>query len=144
MSRPKFAPMTSALLARKGEALPSLITSRTRSWDPGHPGEDVPAFMTERAVPPGLERLHRAGFHVADSRRSEERHPQAPDGSRKLFLRLSPAEYEKLGIAAVKKGLSRNDIVRDAVNSYIAELVREYQNSCGCISGCASGCGTRG
>ena len=135
MNRPKFAPMTPALLARKGEALPSLIGPKPR-WDAPQP-LDIP----ERGVPPGFERLQRAPFHLAE-RRHEERHAHAPDGSRKLFLRLSPDEYEKLGIAAVKKGLSRNDIVRDAVNSYIAELIREYQNSCGCISGCASGCGT--
>jgi hypothetical protein len=136
MSGPKFAPMTSALLARKGEALPSLMSQRPR-WDTAQP-LDIP----ERSVPPGFERLHRTPFPVTE-KRHEERHGHAPDGSRKLFLRLSPEEYEKLGIAAVKKNLSRNDIVRDAVNAYIAELIREYQDSCGCIAGCGSGCGDR-
>ena len=145
MSRPKFAPMTSSLLARKGEALPSLIGTRSRLREIEHHHiEDGPAFLTERApAPHGNDHFTGRDLHLVDAdRRHEERHPPAaPDGTRKLFLRLSAQEYERLGIAAVKKGLTRNDILRDAVNSYIAELVREYQDSCGCISGSAARCG---
>ena len=55
------------------------------------------------------------------------------DHPRRIVLSLSPTEHEKLGIAAVKKGLSRNQLVRAALESYLDALMQEYRASCACL-----------
>jgi hypothetical protein len=41
------------------------------------------------------------------------------DGSRKIGISLSPEQYEKLSIAAVKKGVSRNQLLTAALKRYV-------------------------
>jgi hypothetical protein len=48
---------------------------------------------------------------------------------------MSPCEFERLGIAAVKKGLSRHDLVRDTVNAFLARLAAEMDHRCACLDG---------
>ncbi|MEI9886185.1 MAG: hypothetical protein WDN08_06715 [Rhizomicrobium sp.] len=58
------------------------------------------------------------------------------------MVTLSPVEFEKLGIAAVKKGLTRHQIVRAALDAHLDRLKREY-GGCGCMAmggGCDEGC----
>ena len=73
--------------------------------------------------------------------------PMGPEGPRpnKMMVTLSHADYEKLGIAAVKKGVTRQQMLRVAVDLHIERLKREY-GGCGCMAmggtgQCGEGCG---
>ena len=52
---------------------------------------------------------------------------------RRIVLSLSPREHEKLGIAAVKEGVPRNQLVRAALDSYLDRLLQTYGASCSCL-----------
>ncbi len=50
-----------------------------------------------------------------------------------MILTVSALEYEKLGIAAVKQGVSRHHILRVALDTHLERLRREY-GGCGCMA----------
>ena len=133
MSSAKFAPMTSSLLARKGEAGPSLgampAQPAWRDWR-GLAEKLSPSTTlcedSEDAEPPPMP-IRAVSIH-------------APEHLRKLIIRLSPEEHERLGIAAVKKGVTRNQLVRAALDSYTEALLREYGRACACIAGSCRSC----
>ncbi len=61
----------------------------------------------------------------------------------RLMLTLSALEFEKLGIAAVKKGLTRHQVLRGALDAHLTRLKREY-GGCGCMAlhdACGGDCG---
>ena len=110
MSQPRFTPITSSLLARKGDAGPSaVVQKRSHYWTQGeaHP-----------------------------SRAAEQRDGDLPviAKPRRLMVTLSAPEFEKLGIAAVKKGVSRHQLMRDALDLYLERLKCEF-SACGCMTG---------
>lgn len=70
---------------------------------------------------------------IAMKRRGSRSTPP-PKRPRKLAVKVSQADYERLGLAAVKKDMTRSDIVRQAIDSYLERLSREYRNECLCIS----------
>ena len=117
MSTPRFAPLTSNLFARKGDATPS-APKPPLYWmrEPAAPKPDLPP----PPPPPAAERPHR------------------------MMIALSPSDYEKLGIAAVKKGVTRHQVLRSALDAHLERLKREY-GGCGCMAmggPCRDGCGT--
>jgi hypothetical protein len=59
--------------------------------------------------------------------------PPAGEKTRRLMVSLTPSEYETLGIIGVKKALSRHQLLRGAVDEYLALLVEEYSGDCACI-----------
>ena len=62
--------------------------------------------------------------------------PPPPAGSgkqRRLMVSLSPGEYETLGIIGVKKNATRHQLLRSALDEYLALLVEEYSGDCQCI-----------
>jgi hypothetical protein len=70
--------------------------------------------------------------------------PDAGAKPHKMMITLMPGEFERLGIAAVKKGVTRHQIIRHALDLHMAELTREY-GGCGCMANggsCADDCGT--
>jgi hypothetical protein len=106
-----FAPMTAALLARKGDAGPS--------------APQKPVFVWRQVKPAPT--------------------PTAPPRAHRITVTLCEAEYQVLGIAAVKKGVTRHRIVRDALDRHLAQLAREY-GACACIGlgqPCAGSCEDR-
>jgi hypothetical protein len=137
----KFAQITAGILARKGEAVPSLTD-----------GEAV-AFLPEKPQP--AEQPHfgwaadlRDAF-VADITSGKPLPKKIPakktlrprakaagdPGTRKLFLKVSARDNERLEIAAVKLGSTRNELLKNAILSYLDELTRRFENRCGCIAG---------
>lgn len=115
MSSQRFAPLTSNLFARKGDAAPSAPKPLLHWMREPPPKPDVPP-----PPPPPADRPHR------------------------MMLVLSSSDYEKLGIAAVKKGATRHQILRAALDVHLERLKREY-GGCGCMAmggGCQDGCGT--
>jgi len=125
MSHTRFAPMTAVLLARKGSAMPSAMA-------PLHP---APAYVeTPRIVSPP------AAAPVQDNNDHDTHPPHDPSRPKKLFISLSHREHERLAIAAVKTGLDRHQLVRDALEAYFEQLSRDMREGCACMSG-AKACG---
>ena len=64
--------------------------------------------------------------------------PQEPEKPRRLVVTLTAAEYETLGHMAVKKGSTRHQLLRDALDEYMALLGEEFGGDCNCIyTGCS-------
>jgi predicted transcriptional regulator len=119
----RFAPITSHLLARKGDASPSsvkapLFWAREPAEPPPPPEPRVAAALREPAPVTVLgEKPHR------------------------MVITLSPAEFERLGIAAVKKNQTRHQVLRAALEAHLDRIKREY-GGCGCTAGlCTAACG---
>jgi hypothetical protein len=60
----------------------------------------------------------------------------------RMSLGLTQEEHERLGIVAVKKGLTRHQLMRDALDHYFDKLASDYKAECACIAtgGCRNGC----
>ena len=114
MSSGKFASITAGLLARKGEARP---------W-PALTAEEAPAPLPWRpaiAAPP----------------------PPPTEGKDKsCALRMSAHDYERLGILAVKAGVTRQQLLKQALAEFLAARAAEY--GCACLGACNSNCGHAG
>ena len=113
MSRTKFASITSELLARKGDAKP---------WQP---------IFQPSLLSPGSEPS--ANLRGADVQRAEATKEIEPDHTKRYVIKLTASEYERLGIAAVKKNTSRQQIVRRALEEYLACMSREFRQGCDCL-----------
>lgn len=124
MSNLRFAPITSTLLARKGQAAPSQLFPPPPDsyWRPvtrtnGHTAlEAVP----EESPEPTMAVSAKAAPY--------------DDRPHKVRIALSDAELERFGLAAVKRGVTRQQLLREAINDYVDRLMRDYEN-CGCITG---------
>lgn len=127
MSYARFAPITASLLARKGGAMPSAMV----------PQAIVPPFAPA-AVEHAPRPLASAAPPMAEN--DHDAQPHDPSRPKKLFLALSHREHERLAIAAVKTGLSRHQLVRDALDAYFEQLSRDMREGCACMSGAAK-CG---
>jgi hypothetical protein len=119
VSQIRFTPITSNLLARKGDAAPSAVA--------------------------GKPSLVQANGRAAAGEQSKRTLEPPPDGakSHRMMVTLSASEFEKLGIAAVKKGVTRHQVVRTALDLYLEQLRREFGNcTCMTLDGpCMAGCG---
>jgi len=133
MSGPKFAPVTASLLARKGAAQPSLM-----------PAAIEPSRRLEPVLMPQLQEASHLDEHDMRLNLHDNLHcdglAHEPAPAKKLFVSLSHGEYERLAIAAVKTGLTRHQLVRDALDYYFEQLVRDIGSNCRCVSGCAEKC----
>lgn len=146
MSYGKFAPITGTLLARKGDAAPSLAIKRTFGWAteqlhardisrdlreiPREPVREIPAH-----TPPD------SAHHEVHEPASRPLH--AVDKPRRIVVGFNAAEFERLGIAAVKKGVSRHDLVRDTMNEFLQRLAVELNSRCACLNaGETQACGS--
>lgn len=128
MGQSRFTPITSNLLARKGDAVPSTTSSdgnvskfwtRADTHNPSPPPAESPQAALAPPAPPATAKPH------------------------KIMVTLTASEFEKLGIAAVKKGVTRHQVVRDALDLHLDRLKREY-GGCSCMAtggGCTEGCG---
>ena len=141
MSNIRFAPMTAALLSRKGQAAPSPLFPPPPDsyWRPvehvtgNGKSASAPALATVREEPPH-EETGAAPVVVTAKLMNDDR-------PHKVRVSLSNGEFERFGLAAVKRGIARHHLVREAINDYVDRLMRDYEN-CGCITGtaAASGC----
>jgi len=110
----KFASITPDLVVRKGEARPWPQTDPLlRSHRPAAQADDVDPLETDEIAHPAV----------------------TPDGVRRCSLRLTPCEYERLGIIAVKRNLSRQQVLRQALDEYLAAIELEYGTACACLGG---------
>ena len=127
MSQAKFTPITSRLLARKGDAAPSAVAAQSSS------------FWKRAAAPPS------AAQPTAGDTRQATLPPEPPRQAKphRMSVLLSALEYEKLGIAAVKTGVTRHQLVRAALDLHLERLQQEFAG-CSCMASgtaCNGDCG---
>lgn len=143
MSQQKFAPITSSLLARKGSAAPSVIPPQTVS----RPLERR-AIEPAKVVEPGLadvesDNLNALWLQHATALHHTHEHHDDPGKPKKLFVAMSHGEFERLSIACVKIGLSKHEIVRDALDYYFDQIARDLGRPCACMAAqdaCSGNC----
>jgi hypothetical protein len=111
VSSTKFAAITASLLARKGDAAPSVVAP---------------------AAPPPRPALVPRGNQ---SFPSEPRQTDNSEKLRRVMVCITPEELERLDIAAIKKGTKRHEIVRSALDDYFRKLSAEFPHPCACIEG---------
>lgn len=111
MSSVKFAAITASLLARKGDASPSVVVPATAPPRPAWVPRDDQSFRSERRQADNAEKL------------------------RRFMVSMTQEELERLDIAAIKKGTSRHDIVRSALSDYFRKLSAEFPHPCACMEG---------
>jgi hypothetical protein len=109
MSSARFASITSSLLARKGEARP---------W-----------AQEAVATPPWPSDIRHATAAAP---------PPPPVKDRSCSVRMSAHDYERLGILAVKSGVTRHQLLKDALAQFLAGKARDY--GCACLGACNRGC----
>jgi len=138
VSYSKFAPITESLLSRKGEAAPSLGAKRVFGWGAElKPARDHIRNPVREPIP---ERIPEPAPVVQTQIIHPEIHQPAAKPSslfekpRRVVVSFSACEFERLGIAAVKKGLSRHDLVRDTMNEYMKRLAKELNFGCACLN----------
>lgn len=125
----KFAPMTAGLLARKGEAFPSAFFSMPPpSLVSLEANDAAPQQRTQTPGPAALPAADRSS-EMPRVRHHEIERPH------KLRVALSDAEFQKLGLAAVKHSVSRHQLIREALDSYVDRLIEAYRGNCRCIGG---------
>jgi hypothetical protein len=133
VSYAKFAPITGSLFARKGEAAPSLSAKRSFGWaaeiDP------VPQHFREPAHEPLPQPVAQHAPDHQDICDAVAKPLPITEKHRRIVVSFSPSEFERLGIAAVKKGLTRHDLVRVTINLYLQRLATELNSRCACLNG---------
>ena len=96
-----------------------------------------PKTVEAQQVDPLLLRHAMALHHPHDP------HHDDPEKPKKLFVAMSYGEFERLAIASLKIGLSKHEIVRDALDYYFDQIARDLGTPCACIGGhdrCAGKC----
>jgi hypothetical protein len=113
MSGSKFAAITSHLLARKGEAKP---------WH-----EPLRETLARQRQAPDTEPPNPA---------LEKPPPRAKTGTpvKRCSVRMTPQDYERLGIIAVKKSSNRQLLLQQAVLEFLARTAQEYPADCACLA----------
>jgi hypothetical protein len=122
MSNGPFASMTASLFSRDGYNMPAseIISSSNLVSIPRRSGADV---ETPR--------------HTEPAKSWGRPPPGDTNRPRKVRISLSDKEFEAFGIAAVKRGATRNQILREALNFYLDKLADDYGKSCGCLANAA-------
>jgi hypothetical protein len=132
MATGKFASITSSLLARKGEAMP---------WQ--EPGRAPLAWRAEGGPAPALPPVIVAPRPVEPPRPPVPAKPAA--AVKRCSVRLSLEDYERLGHMAVKKDITRQQLLQDMMARVMEDLARAYSKDCSCIGGgsCGRACGDK-
>jgi hypothetical protein len=127
MRQGKFAPVTAALLARKGEARPWGYDGAEAAPEPNA------GFFSPRAAAPHYP--HEEHANDASPPSVAVASSQTGDGMRRLTLRVSQADYERLGLIAAKRDLTRQRLLHRMLDDFLAGAAHEYGARCGCIGG---------
>jgi hypothetical protein len=148
MDESKFGRLSPEMLVRKGDAEPSDIRrARRRKTDPPAlnlvPSNPPPAEQTEayqaadQTTVPGEDTDLLLPYGVFEHTLGQA----APKKQHRIMIVLTEEEHETLGILAVKKGFTRHQVLRKALDGYLEWLVDEYGTKCRCISStCSNDC----
>jgi hypothetical protein len=125
MSQPRFAGITASLLARKGEAQPwAEPAKKPLSWDTqaALPPPEQPRMMPP--PPPMREMSHAPAPALTAVSRD----------LKKISVRMSHYDYERLGILAIKQGKTRQRLLQETVDGLIGGIMLTFGGSCACLS----------
>lgn len=160
MSSPKFASITSSLLARKGEAQPWSHTGVHPGVHPSlqpavraglHTG--APTTSLNAGVHSGARAAVRGSDNATMSDPPEKFdlpwRPYEPDAAveppaakeRTCSIRISAHDYERLGILAVKCDSTRQQLLKDALAQFLDARARDFGCACLNMGGCGNDCG---
>jgi hypothetical protein len=123
MSSAKFASITSSLLARKGEALP---------W--GQAAGNAGTAEPEKLSLPWRQ-------HLTEAAASPPPPPLAAK-EKSCSIRMSPHDFERLGILSIKTGSTRQQLLKNALAEFLASRADDY--GCYCLGACDNDCGKAG
>jgi len=127
---PEAASLTSALLVRKGAAVPAGYVSLATVVRSTRPQETGEATVTS----------------LADASRERARRPRrsaAPDSRTRLSLRLDDERHLKLKLTAAHLHKKLQDVVIAALDGYFDQVGPAVMNGqCACLEG--GGCAARG
>ena len=116
MSAGKFQAISAILLARKGDAAPSVVAPAGAPLRRALLPLDIrPAPCEPAPFPSGL------------------RQSDNPDKRRRIVLPIAREDLERLSIVAIKKGVTRQEILRGALHDYLRKLSEELPHPCACV-----------
>lgn len=133
MSYEKFASMTAALLVRKGETAPSVIAGQIgpKGIEPVSSKSIVqPLMRLETQLEPSNSMPENRAPQTGAARRTG----LVAGTKRRVMLTLTNEEFERIGIAAVKRNVSRQQLAREALFAYLSAMALEYGNWA-CLAG---------
>jgi hypothetical protein len=130
MSSGKFASVTASLLARKGEGQP---------WTQGAAmGAGEPVRMPLAWRQEGRSEGRNAPAAPAFAEASVGKPPPPPAKDKTCSVRMSPHDFQRLGILAVKTGASRQQLLKDALAQFLAAKADDF--GCACLGGSLGAC----
>jgi hypothetical protein len=147
MSSGKFASITAGLLARKGEGQPwtqgtaqepARVPLAWRNEGPVEVRSDMrnePPIAVRSAPPSVAPSILRSEPRPAPA---SEPPPPPPIKDKSCAVRMTMHDFERLGIVAVKDGVSRQKVLKDAVVRFLDGKAREY--GCACLGACERNC----
>jgi len=118
MSSSRFAPITAGLLARKGEAQPWKQVGKVQVE--AETVEKVSAIPWQPYTPPVVTGPYPSGKDRACS------------------IRMSAHDFERLGILAVKKDTTRQQLLKEALAEFLAAKAQDY--GCACLYNAGGAC----
>jgi hypothetical protein len=135
MSISKFASITSSLFARKGEARPweEPETTVGERWLEEFPSVEnsLPNLRASREWPLPAPQI---GLQTFNSPSTPTFPLNAMSGNgKKCAVRMSPKDYDRIGIVAKTNGVKRQQLLQEAVQQYIARRANECQSICPCL-----------
>jgi hypothetical protein len=137
MAYRKFAPITAALLARKGEATPAPFATDThglRAPEPRalhrpilpvaeEPLPPVQVLQQPESVAPAPPPMALPACRAAGSRTAKPK---------RLYVRLEDEAFQRVAIAAVKTGTTPHELLREALERHLAALDTAL-GDCACL-----------
>ena len=68
--------------------------------------------------------------------------PPPPVKDKSCAVRMSLHDFERLGILAVKTGVTRQHLLKDALAQFLAAKAQDF--GCACLGACERNCGEAG
>ena len=119
MSYDKFAPMTSALLVRKGEAAPSPIVGQ-RAPSETETRARKSKMRSEKQIKAVADPAKKAASKKSSGKRRSPK-PSAAEKKR-VVLTLTNAEFERVEAAGRKRKCTPRKLVRNALFAYLSAI----------------------
>ena len=133
MSSGKFASVTASLLARKGEGQP---------WTQGGMQGGMQGAAPEPArMPPAWRNEMRSEVRSEIRVAPAAPPPPPPVKDKSCAVRMSLHDFERLGILAVKTGVTRQQLLKDALAQFLAAKAQDF--GCACLGACERNCGDK-
>ena len=129
MSSGKFASVTASLLARKGEGQPWTQGAPQANFQPAEPARMPLVFRSEGPSAPAAP---------VSAEASAGKPPPPPAKDKSCSVRMSQHDFERLGILAVKTGVTRQQLLKDALAKFLAAKAQDF--GCACLGGSGGAC----